>query len=225
MVEGNFQRRPLKSRSTVWAAFLSRFLTRLGVAPNAISFASVVFAFLGGWAFLAAREQEFPWGWWLGAVCIQLRLVCNLMDGMVAVEGGRKSVTGDLWNEVPDRFADVFFLVAAGVAADVPWLGVAVALGALLTAYIRALGASLTGEQDYRGPMAKPQRMALLTGACVVVPWVPQWPVMSVALAIMALGVALTCGGRLWRLSRRLQEKNPSIQNEPSIHKEQGERS
>ena len=200
-------RRPLKSRSTAWAGALARTLTRLGIAPNLISLASVVFALLGAAAFLLTRDQEFAWGWLLGAVCIQLRLLCNLMDGMVAVEGNRKSATGELWNEVPDRFADVFLLVAAGVAAEAPWLGVGAALGALLTAYLRALGSSLTGEQDYRGPMAKPQRMALLTGAALLAPWVPFWPVMVAALMLMAVGLVITCVRRLQRLGRRLRER------------------
>ena len=45
----------------------------------------------------------------LAALCIQLRLVCNLLDGMVAVEHGKGSPSGPIWNELPDRFADVLF--------------------------------------------------------------------------------------------------------------------
>ncbi len=52
---------------------------------------------------------------WLGAALgIQLRLVCNLIDGMVAIEGGMKSPVGGLYNEVPDRIADPLLLIAAG---------------------------------------------------------------------------------------------------------------
>ena len=43
----------------------------------------------------------------LAAGCIQLRLLCNLLDGLVALEGGRKGKAGDLFNEAPDRYADV----------------------------------------------------------------------------------------------------------------------
>ena len=56
-------------------------------------------------------------------LCVQLRLLCNLLDGMVAVEGGRSSPVGALYNEVPDRVADSLLLVALGYAVGIPWLG------------------------------------------------------------------------------------------------------
>ena len=51
------------------------------------------------------------------AACVQLRLVCNLLDGMVAIEGGKSTATGALFNEIPDRLADPLFLVPLGYAA------------------------------------------------------------------------------------------------------------
>ncbi len=203
-------RRPLKSRSSPWARMLAGFLGRLGVAPNAISFASVVFAVIGAGAMLSTMDMRVPaWvGWTAGAFCIQLRLGCNLLDGMVAVEGNRRSPTGELWNEIPDRIADALFLIAAGIASGAPWLGVAAALGALLTAYIRALGASVTGEQDFAGPMAKPHRMALLTLAALITPWFADIPIMPVALALMTLGIVATCVVRITTLRRKLIERH-----------------
>ncbi|MCB1086986.1 MAG: CDP-alcohol phosphatidyltransferase family protein, partial [Verrucomicrobiae bacterium] len=140
----------MKSRSTPWAKGLAVRLQRWGVAPNAISAASVVMAAAGGVSFAAAGCGWVPWwmGHVAGAVLIQLRLLCNLLDGMVAIEGGRKTATGDLWNEIPDRFADTFLLVGAGLAAGAWWLGALAAWGAVMTAYLRAFGASLTGAQD-----------------------------------------------------------------------------
>lgn len=38
----------------------------------------------------------------LTAVLIQLRLLCNLFDGMVAIEGKRFTKSGELFNEVPE---------------------------------------------------------------------------------------------------------------------------
>jgi len=204
-------RRPLKSRSAGWARSLANGLARMGVAPNFISFASVIFAALGAAAFVSIPEANLPaWlGWLAAAVCIQLRLICNLMDGMVAVEGNRKSPTGELWNEVPDRFADAFLLLGAGLACAAPWLGVWTTLGALLTAYLRALGAALTGEQDYGGPMAKPQRMAVLTIAsllCLADPlWQGQGEILRIALWVVLVGLFITCWKRLTRLAKKLE--------------------
>jgi phosphatidylglycerophosphate synthase len=90
-----------------------------------------------GWsAFIAA------------AVCVQLRLLCNLLDGMVAIEGGKSTATGALFNEIPDRLADPLFLVPLGYASGYPWLGWLAALLAVLTAYIRVLGGALGLPQD-----------------------------------------------------------------------------
>src|SRR3546814_7009978 len=79
---------------------------------------SIVFAALGAAALL---ELGSPWGAWLCAIAIVLRLLCNLFDGLVAVEHARKTPTGVLYNEVPDRVADSLFLVALGYAAGLPW--------------------------------------------------------------------------------------------------------
>lgn len=208
-------RRPLKSRSSRWAGAIAAGLAQAGVTPNAISFASVVFAAFGAAAFIGAgRGWWAPWlGWLLGAVCIQLRLLCNLFDGMVAIEGGKRSATGDVWNEAPDRLADILLLGAAGVGGGVPWAGALAAVASVLTAYLRALGASLTGEQDFSGPFAKPQRMAVLTGVALLMAVSPFWPPMVRAfpyvLWAVAVGTFFTFFRRWWRLDRRLRLRKP----------------
>lgn len=143
------------------------------------------------------------------AVFVQLRLLCNLFDGMVAVEGGKASPVGALFNEVPDRVADSLLIVALGVAAGIPWLGWLGALLAALTAYIRALGGALGLAQDFRGPMAKQQRMAVLTMASVanaaetfVGPHHLAWLLGS---AIIAAGSLMTCFTRLRAIAHALR--------------------
>jgi phosphatidylglycerophosphate synthase len=158
-------RRPLKSRSTPWAAALTRLLLRTPITPNAVSVIGIGFAATGAGAFLLASEHR--WAWLVAALFIQLRLLANLLDGLLAVEGGRFSATGGLYNEFPDRIEDSLLLVAAGYAAGWPELGWAAALMAMGTAYVRALGRSLGLPQDFCGPMAKQHRMALLTLAAL----------------------------------------------------------
>ena len=109
--------------------------------------------------------------YFMAAACIQLRLLANLLDGMLAVEGGLGSPAGELYNEIPDRLSDVLILAAAGYAipaiAWAPELGWGVAVLAVLTAYVRAFGGSLGQPQDFCGPMGKPQRMAVMTAGCI----------------------------------------------------------
>jgi len=207
----SISRRPLKSRSTAWAKAMAGCLDRSGISPNFISFASIVFACLGAVGFVGAFQLDTPFdrlAWLLAAAGIQLRLLCNLMDGMVAVEGGKKSPTGELWNELPDRLADAVLLCAVGWAAGLPWVGALCAMGALLTAYIRALGTSLTGQQDFQGPMAKPHRMAVLTVAALLAAALPTLGtlLLTAALALISAGLVLTLARRIRTLARRLNQ-------------------
>jgi len=142
----------------------------------------------------------------LCALAILLRLLCNLFDGMVAVEGGKGTASGPLYNELPDRLADSLFLVALGYAVTMPWLGWLAALLAALTAYIRTLGGALGQAQDFRGPMAKPHRMWLLGAALVLSALLPAWrqPVLLASAAIIATGSALTCVTRTRAIAARL---------------------
>ena len=134
-------RRPLKTRSAAWAQALARRLVRGGVSPNAISLLSIVFAVLGACALICYPGSSVALV--AAAACVQLRLLCNMLDGMVAIEGGKQSAVGVLYNEIPDRVADSLFIVALGFAAGAPWLGWLGALAAAVTAYIRVLGGTL----------------------------------------------------------------------------------
>jgi phosphatidylglycerophosphate synthase len=158
-------RRPLASRSTRWAGALSATAVRAGLTADSISVLSLVFAAAGSAALLLLPR---PWNLLACAIGIQLRLLCNLLDGMVAIEGGRKSKVGSLYNELPDRIADSLFIVALGYAIGMPWIGWLGALAAAVTAYIRVLGGTFGLAQDFRGPQAKQHRMFVMTLGCVL---------------------------------------------------------
>jgi len=163
-------RRELKTRQAGWAVALSRSLARIGVRPNTVSIASIGFAAMSGLAFVVTPDLHRDGraaALTAAAAGIQLRLLCNLLDGMLAVEHGLQSKTGVLFNEVPDRIADSIILIAAGYAAsDLPFtvtLGWAAALAAMLTAYVRVFAGSIGATQQFIGPMAKQHRMFTLT--------------------------------------------------------------
>ncbi|WP_260259164.1 CDP-alcohol phosphatidyltransferase family protein [Vibrio intestinalis] len=164
-------RRPLAVRNLSIAKRIAVWLSNKNITPNQISLMSMAFAALG--LAFAVGYHFFPSAVWLILipVAIQMRLLCNLFDGMVAVEGGKKTPAGELFNDVPDRIADPLLILAAGFigvsqfALPLAWTA---ALLAVLTAYIRVLGVSMGCEADFRGPMAKQHRMALLTVICLV---------------------------------------------------------
>lgn len=218
MSEDLGNRRPLKSRDTGWARQGAAALARVGVSPDAVSAGAVLFAILGGAAFAASGLlPPAPRAGALvaAALCVQLRLICNLMDGMVAVEHGRGGPHGPIWNELPDRIADALFLIGAGYGAGLAgaaWaepLGWLCAVLAVLTAYIRELGRALGQPADFSGPGAKPQRMAILTIAAVVATVEPLWhwrgQTLGAALALVALLAAITAVRRTLTLAARLR--------------------
>ena len=90
---GGANRRPIRLRDARWAQVTASFLARLGVRPNQISLASMLASAAG-----AVSLYFFPQPWKaLICVCgVQLRLLCNLLDGMVAVEHLQQTPLGVL---------------------------------------------------------------------------------------------------------------------------------
>jgi CDP-diacylglycerol--glycerol-3-phosphate 3-phosphatidyltransferase len=199
-------RRPIEARSANWAQKSAQFLARTNVTPNQISVASVFFAAAGA-ALLMLYPT--PLGLVGCALTIQARLICNLLDGMVAVEGGKKSPLGQIYNEFPDRIADSVLIVALGYCIGIPVLGWFGALAAALTAYVRVFGGSLGLAQDFRGPMAKQHRMFVLTLACVLGAAEQAFNATQIALVaasiVIAVGSVLTCYTRTQAIADQLQ--------------------
>jgi phosphatidylglycerophosphate synthase len=161
-------RRPIATRGAAWAQSLAGWLAVRNITPNQISQSSIVFAAVACLSFcLSAWTAPFLF-LVIAALAIQMRLIANLMDGLVAVEGGMGTRDGGFWNEVPDRPADVLILAGAGVATGSLALGLAAGIGALMTAYIRSMSTTLGGKDDFSGPMAKQHRMAVMTAAALI---------------------------------------------------------
>jgi phosphatidylglycerophosphate synthase len=196
-----------------WAQQAAKYTARSGISPNQVSLLGIVIAAIGGFILVTAGNLN-GYGFGYGLLCllaagtIQLRLLCNMLDGMVAVEFNKKSALGDLFNEVPDRIEDSIFLVAAGYALGTPTsitLGWLAALLAACAAYVRVLGGSLDFKQDFCGPQAKPHRMFLLTLSLIIASC---WPhALGCGLGLIALGTAVTIARRLLRLAALMKSK------------------
>lgn len=214
------QRRPIAARSAGWARALAGRLAAAGVSPDAVSAASLAFALAAaGCLLLAPAARGFGV---VAALLIPLRLLANMLDGMVAVEFGRGGPLGPLWNEVPDRIADVAVLAAAGAAADAlgagplathaGWLAAAAALA---TAYLRELGRALGAPPDFGGPFAKPGRMWAIVAGALLTAAEPLWggggEALFAVVALVAAGTLLTAALRLRRLARVLRNRPSAL--------------
>jgi phosphatidylglycerophosphate synthase len=218
------ERRPLKVRDLRLCNRAADALAAAGITPNMISVVGVLVGIMAGVALAATSwaEHEFAYRllWLAGAGFIVLRGAANVLDGVVALETGQASPVGRLYNEVPDRVSDAAALIGAGyaVGGDVA-LGYVAASVALFVAYLRALGKAEGAGQDYCGPMAKPQRMFVITLAalyCGLTPmdWQPTtpwlgWGVMALGLWIVIIGGLLTSARRLTRLAAALEGSAP----------------
>ena len=171
-------RRPLKVRGSVWSQKFASYLSKKDITPNQISIASIVASFTASIFILLISNDNFFTIWIspiLAVLFIQMRLLCNLFDGMVALEGGKSTKSGELFNDIPDRVSDSLLFIALGYSiTNISFgieLGYLAALFAALTAYVRVLGASMQAGSCFKGPMAKQHRMAILTTALILTPF------------------------------------------------------
>jgi CDP-diacylglycerol--glycerol-3-phosphate 3-phosphatidyltransferase len=133
---------------------------RLGVSPDAITWASLVFG-AGSGAALAAGLPGCA-AWLLG-----LRGLCDLLDGAVARATGRAGAAGAALDSVLDRYVEFFFhagalyLFAGHAPAQLAVL--AALFGAMMITYSTAKAEAL-GLTPPRGWMKRPERIVWLLG-------------------------------------------------------------
>jgi phosphatidylglycerophosphate synthase len=216
------ERRPIASRDRAFAKYLADWLTRRHVSPNSISLAGMAAGVAAGIAFALTPFPDLTrWAFMAAALLMQLRLLANMLDGMVALQSGTGSPVGELYNEVPDRVSDTAILIGAGYATgSLPELGYLAACVALFVAYVRAQGKAVGAHQEFCGPMAKPQRMVVLTVAALysgLTPsaWQTFWPEapwvgpVLLALLLVIVGGVWTAGRRLVRIDEALRRPRP----------------
>src|SRR5512135_1077737 len=158
-------RRPVLPRSFGWVQVTAAWLAKAGVSPNAISVGGFAAAALAGWLWsLTDSQPALSRPFWLaGIFFVLLRILANTLDGMVAVEWGKASRVGLLYNDVPDRLSDTALLIGMGCAqgGDV-MLGIAAAGIAVFVSYVRLVGHAAGAPSDFCGPMDKGGRMITL---------------------------------------------------------------
>lgn len=216
-------RRPLALRQ--WGAWnwLLKKCAASRITPNQVSVLGMVFGIASGALLCLTSTQEMGGllqrSTMLGAVLlVVLRAACNIFDGVLAVETGRASRVGLLFNEIPDRISDVAILAGAGYAiGSHPTLGWLAALGALATAYIRIQIQIAGAPADFSGPMAKPARMVLLcvcVGVLALLP-VDWWPTMHFGDGIGLIGASLIIisAGSLITVAHRLRHAGEELQS------------
>ena len=210
-------RRPVLPRRFGWVQAIAARLARAGVSPNAVSVYGFVAAALAGWLW-SLTDSHPEWSrllWLSGIFLVLLRILANTLDGLVAVEWGKASRLGLLYNDVPDRLSDTALLLGMGCAqGGSPSLGIAAAGIAVFVSYVRLAGRAAGAPSDFCGPMDKGGRMITLMLAALFMGLTPAaWLAAAsgvatpatLALAIVCLGGILTAARRLLRAAGHLQ--------------------
>lgn len=216
----NRDRRPLELRGWNWMHALAEKLANKGTSPNAISVVGIFIGIICAVALYLTRSQtDFErLLWLLSALLMLLRVLSNTLDGMIAVEYGKASKVGLLYNEAPDRMTDVVILIGAGYASggDII-LGYLAACIALFVAYVRTLARTAGAPSDFSGPMNKKGRVLTLLFTAIFMGVAPhtwhvswgasgQWGVMTIALIIICAGGVITIARRLLSAGKFLRE-------------------
>ena len=215
-------RRPLVLRGLAWIRALAGALARRGVSPNTISVWGLLFAITAGgaWALTSLAPGLERLLWLCGLALVVLRILANTLDGLVAVECGKASRTGLLYNEAPDRMSDTALLIGVGYAhGGSPELGFLAACIALFVSYVRILSRVAGASSDFGGPMNKGGRMLTLMMASLYMGLAPAswhftwgpggaWGIAAAALALVAVGGVYTAARRLARAAADLRSKN-----------------
>jgi phosphatidylglycerophosphate synthase len=212
-------RRPVLPRSFGWVQAMAAWLAKAGVSPNAISVYGFLAAASAGWlwSMTGSHPDYARLLWLLGVFLVLLRILANTLDGMVAVEWGKASKVGLLYNDVPDRLSDSALLIGMGCAqgGDITWGFAAVAV-ALFVTYIRLIGRSAGAPSDFRGPMDKGGRMITLMLAALYMGLAPAGWIAAVsgACAPATFALMIVCAGGIITAARRLMSAASTLQRE-----------
>lgn len=215
-------RRPVPLRSFGWVQGMAAWLAKVGVTPNAISAYGFIAAVLAGllWSMTDSNPELARLFWLVGIFFMLQRILTNNLDGLVAVEWGKATKVGRLYNDVPDRLSDTALLIGMGCAqgGDLT-LGIAAAGIAVFVTYVRLIDRAAGAPSDFCGPMDKGGRMIALMLAALFMGLAPSnWLAAAsgttapatLALFVVCVGGIFTAARRLFRASRYLrQEENP----------------
>ena len=187
---------------------LSLFLMGIGVSSEMAAITGMVLGILAGISFMATREPLNPHLFWLvGAVCCILRIGCIRLDAFLHHQTSQHSAEEIFFNELPERVSDAVTIIGFGFAASSsPWLGLASALAAIFSAYMRSLGVMRGAgkKRSSSGPMTRIHRLALisLTSALMLFPITGRLvtPIPHIALWVMLFGCLATILLRWFKL-------------------------
>ena len=177
---------------------LMQRLRNAGVTPNALTWLAIVLSGGLGYAFVLGLTNRY----WFFVVAsgLLVRMALNALDGLMARTFNLTSRGGAVLNELGDVASDalVIWPLALVPGVHVGWVAALLWLTAV-NEFAGVLGASVSAERRYEGPMGKSDRtlvwgvFCLLMGAEVAVEPYAMYGVYAVLI------------GLLWSTARRIR--------------------
>jgi CDP-diacylglycerol--glycerol-3-phosphate 3-phosphatidyltransferase len=171
------------------------FLFHPRVHPNALSLAGLAISLAAAWSFAEGRFRQ-------GALILLLGGVFDLVDGVVARRQGRVTTFGGFLDSSLDRVVDMALLLglmmhyAHGGQAALAWLAAFALVATVLVSYTKARAESVLPSFE-GGILERAERIVILAVGGLV-------GAMPLALAVVALGSAVTAGQRIALAHRRM---------------------
>jgi CDP-diacylglycerol--glycerol-3-phosphate 3-phosphatidyltransferase len=194
---GVWERNELARSAYASALDLGRWLSRHGITPNALTYASLVLAVGSGVAAAAGAYLA-------SALLLLTSSVFDLLDGIVARAAHLSTRFGALLDSTVDRLADALPLLGMAVACAETPLAAALLMLAIVTgfavSYVRARAEGL-GIKLPTLFMRRAERIALLLAALLVGSiTVPGFPSEVAMLSIVAVMAALSLVAAIWAM-------------------------
>jgi phosphatidylglycerophosphate synthase len=208
-------RRPIAGIFRRTAEAITRLCVAIGVAPDAISYLSIVAAIMAAICFWKSPQHP-PLLITAPLLCL-LRLWFNMLDGMVAVAAGKASLRGEIVNDLPDRISDVIIFIGVAHSGWMrhPILGYWVVILALLTAYVGLFGQAIGIGRQFGGLMSKPWRMVVLAFGSWITWWTASFVQSPDHFAIFDWTCLVIVAGCVQTIVVRLNGILRSLRNEP----------
>lgn len=144
---------------------LVEVLARVRLHPTAVTLAGLALAGAAGWAIAAHRLR-------LGALCLILSALCDILDGQLARRQGSVSPTGAFLDSCVDRLAEGAVFVGLAVhlmSSGAGWVALAVLglIASTMVSYARARAEGL-GLDGKVGMLERPERLVVLIVALLL---------------------------------------------------------
>ncbi len=173
--------------------------------PDLITWFSFLFSAGAGYALWKTSGRMLL----LVPVMLLGRLMCNLMDGMVAREKGISSKRGEALQEAVDRFSDSAILLGLSFSPQGNiLLGIFTITLVLISSYLGILKKAVGGEREFGGIMGKVDRVWVVIVCSILQAFYKKlgpFTFVELALLIILVGSVITIVGRALSIRRDIE--------------------